>query len=88
MSKTLYLCAILICFIALVGCGATQPELVPGYVRRLNQEQVMQGHAFSQLEMQRPASSPGAKQHSQSKYIEFRLSTQPGVAVGGSRGGQ
>jgi len=27
MSKTLYLCAILICFIALVGCGATQPEL-------------------------------------------------------------
>lgn len=67
---------------------ATQPELVPGYVRRLNQEQVMQGHAFSQLEIQRPASSSGAKRQSQSKYIEFRLSTFPGVADGGSRGGQ
>lgn len=66
---------------------ATQPELVPGYVRRLNREQVMQGHAFSQLEMQRPASSSGTRQDSQSKYIEFRLSTLP-VADGGSRGGQ
>jgi hypothetical protein len=67
---------------------ATEPELVPGYVRRLNQEQVMQGHAFSQLEMQRPASGSGAKQHSQSKYIEFRLSTLPVATDGGSRGDQ
>lgn len=67
---------------------ATLPELVPGYVRRLNQEQVMRGHAFSQLEMQRPASSSGARQHSQSKYIEFRLSTLPVATDGGSRGGQ
>jgi hypothetical protein len=67
---------------------ATLPELVPGYVRRLNQEQVMRGHAFSQLEMQRPASGSGARQHSQSKYIEFRLSTLPVATDGGSRGGQ
>jgi hypothetical protein len=67
---------------------ATLPELVPGYVRRLNQEQVMRGHAFSQLEMQRPASGSGARKHSQSKYIEFRLSTLPVATDGGSRGGQ
>jgi len=65
---------------------ATQPELVPGYVRRLNREHVMQGHAFSQLEMKRPESASGSKQHSQSKYIEFRLSTLPGVADARLRG--
>ncbi len=58
---------------------ATEPELVPGYVKRLNQEDVMQGHAFSQLEMRRPDSGSGNTQRRQSKYIDFRLSTLPGA---------
>jgi hypothetical protein len=65
---------------------ATEPELVPGYVKRLNREQVMQGHAFSQLEMRRPGSGSGDRQYNQSKYIEFRLATLPGVADVGSWG--
>ena len=55
---------------------ATKPELVPGYVQRLNSEQVMQGHAFSQLEMRRPEAANGANRKRRSKYIEFRLSTK------------
>ena len=65
---------------------ATQPELVPGYVKRLNREKIMQGHAFSELEMRRPESSDGVKRKTHLKYIEFRLSTLPVVATAGSEG--
>jgi hypothetical protein len=65
---------------------ATQPELVPGYVKRLNREKIMQGHAFSELEMRRPESSAGAKRKTNQKYIEFRLSTLPVVGTAGSKG--
>ncbi|UCH48384.1 MAG: PilN domain-containing protein [Betaproteobacteria bacterium] len=66
---------------------AMRPELVPNYLRRLNREEVMRGHAFAELEMRRPVSAEAAVQ-AQAKYIEFRLSTLSSVAAADSRGRQ
>ena len=52
---------------------ALRPELVPGYVQRLNREAVLKGHAFAELQMQRPAAEPELR--SSTPYIEFRLAT-------------
>jgi hypothetical protein len=52
---------------------ALRPELVPGYVQRLNREAVLKGHAFAELEMQRPA--PEHEVRFPTPYIEFRLAT-------------
>jgi hypothetical protein len=38
---------------------AMRPELVPNYLRRLNREEVMRGHAFAELEMRRPDTDAG-----------------------------
>jgi len=66
---------------------AMRPELVPNYLRRLNREEVMRGHAFAELEMRRPESAePGVQ--AQAKYIEFRLSTLSPVSAAGSGGQQ
>jgi hypothetical protein len=64
---------------------AVRPELVPGYLKRLNHEEVMQGHSFAELEMRRPDSNETNKQQSQAKYVEFRLST---LSTAGSQGSQ
>ncbi|MGD2139097.1 MAG: hypothetical protein PVH25_01765 [Burkholderiales bacterium] len=53
---------------------ATSPELVPDYLKRLNREEVMRGHAFAEMEMRRPDGSDG-KPLVGAKYVEFRLST-------------
>jgi hypothetical protein len=66
---------------------AMRPELVPNYLRRLNREEVMRGHAFAELEMRRPESAESGAQ-TQAKYIEFRLSTLSPVAADNSRGRQ
>lgn len=50
-----------------------RPELVPGYVKRLNREAVMKGHAFAELQMQRPDEPEEGKRRA--PYIEFRLAT-------------
>jgi hypothetical protein len=50
-------------------------ELVPGYVQRLNHESVMRGHAFAELQMQRPGEPDDGKLRA--PYIEFRLATLP-----------
>ena len=55
---------------------AIRPELVPSYLQRLNREEVMQGHAFAELEMRRPESQDKTAR-ADGKYIEFRLSTLP-----------
>jgi hypothetical protein len=52
-----------------------RPELVPGYVQRLNREQVMKGHVFSELQMQRPPSPPDADAGQLPLFVEFRLAT-------------
>jgi hypothetical protein len=61
--------------VALEG-RALRAEQVPGYLRRLNSESVMQGHPFSELLMQAPASDPGDKSGRRPPYIEFRLATK------------
>lgn len=53
---------------------AMRPDLVPNYLRRLNREEVMRGHAFAELEMRRPKLKDPALQ-AQANFIEFRLST-------------
>ncbi|KPK33764.1 MAG: hypothetical protein AMJ66_05000 [Betaproteobacteria bacterium SG8_40] len=55
---------------------AIRPELVPSYLQRLNREEVMQGHAFAELEMRRPDSKSNPA-GADAAYIEFRLSTLP-----------
>lgn len=55
---------------------AQRAEQVPGYLRRLNSESVMQGHPFSELLMQAPAPDPGDKSGGRPPYIEFRLATR------------
>ncbi len=68
--------------IEIVG-RALQPELVPAYIRRLNQERAMQGRAFDSLSMtqregplpadaSRPAGAPANY-----SYTEFRLRSTP-----------
>ncbi|MEX0958089.1 MAG: hypothetical protein WDZ63_02265 [Burkholderiales bacterium] len=57
---------------------ALQPELVPGYVKRLNRERIMKGHAFADLQMNRP---PTETPSESARFIEFRLAT---LASGGS----
>jgi hypothetical protein len=61
--------------VALEG-RALRAEQVPGYLRRLNSESVMQGHPFSELLMQAPAPDPGDKSGGRPPYIEFRLATK------------
>ncbi len=66
--------------IALEG-RALSAEHVPDYLRRLNTESVMQGHPFSELMMQVPASDPKDKSGAQAPYIEFRLATRAEAAT-------
>lgn len=55
---------------------ATKAEHVPGYLKRLNGERVMQGHPFSELLIQLPKAEPGQKQAATSDFVEFRLATK------------
>ena len=57
--------------------GATlSPELVPGYIMRLNNEQVMRGKSFASLQMQLPKPEAGkaeAGKPATPQYLEFTL---------------
>lgn len=59
---------------------ALQAAYVPGYLKRLNGEDAMQGHPFSELVIQEPAPDPAAKVPVRPNYVEFRLTTKPDVA--------
>ena len=62
-----------------ISGAALSPELVPGYIMRLNNEKVMRGKTFASLQMQLPkedASKPASKQ-----YLEFELQS---VAASGA----
>jgi hypothetical protein len=74
----------------------TQPELVPNYIQRLNQEKILQGRTFAALELHAPKAEPAGaadKIREQKKapptppYLEFSLSTaEPaGAAAGAGR---
>ena len=62
---------------------ALSPELVPGYIQRLNKEQVLAGRSFARLEMNRPAPKPLADAGKDAKksppraprFLEFSLAT-------------
>jgi len=46
---------------------ASRAELVPAYLERLRGEEALRGHAFSRLEVTRPANTP---------FVEFTLSSE------------
>jgi hypothetical protein len=61
------------------------PDLLPSYIQRLNQEQVLAGRSFARLEMSRPKPEPvvdantkdkGAKKTARApRFLEFSLAT-------------
>ena len=60
-----------------ISGAALSPEMVPGYILRLNNEKVMRGKTFASLQMQLPkedASKPASR-----PYLEFTLQS---VAAG------
>jgi len=56
---------------------ALQAAYVPSYLKRLNGENAMQGHPFSELLIQEPVPDPGAKSPVRPNYVEFKLTTKP-----------
>ena len=60
---------------------ALQAAYVPGYLKRLNGENAMQGHPFSELIIQEPAPDPAAKTPVRPSYVEFKLTTKSDAAV-------
>ena len=59
---------------------ALQAAYVPGYLKRLNGENAMQGHPFSELVIQEGSPDPAAKMAVRPNYVEFKLTTKPDVA--------
>jgi hypothetical protein len=64
------------------------PDLVPGYIQRLNKEQVLAGRSFARLEMARPKpqAAPVVKDKDAAKappaaprFLEFSLATTEGT---------
>ncbi|HET9404360.1 MAG TPA: MSHA biogenesis protein MshI [Burkholderiales bacterium] len=58
------------------------PDLVPGYIQRLNKEQVLAGRSFARLEMNRPKPEAVANKNKDAKivhrlphFLEFSLAT-------------
>ena len=54
---------------------------VPSYLKRLNGENAMQGHPFSELVIEEPAPDPGTKTPVRPNYVEFKLTTKQDVAT-------
>lgn len=57
---------------------ALSPDLVPSYIQRLNKEEVLAGHTFARLEMNRPTPEAGkdAKAPPRTpRFLEFSLAT-------------
>lgn len=57
------------------------PDLVPNYIQRLNKEQVLAGHSFARLEMNRPKVEPVAGKDKDKapppmpRFLEFSMAT-------------
>ncbi len=59
-----------------ISGAALSQELVPGYIMRLNNEQVMRGKSFASLQMQLPKPEAGkaeAGKPATTQYLEFTL---------------
>lgn len=73
---------------------ATNPELIPAYVGRLNQEPALQGRAFRALDIARPldeqaappsaakSPAPANDKPKLARFVEFSLTGSHGMAVG------
>lgn len=55
---------------------ALKAEYVPGYLKRLNGERVMQGHPFSELIIGQPKPEAADKPAAQPGFVEFRIATR------------
>lgn len=55
---------------------ALKAEYVPGYLKRLNGERVMQGHPFSELIIGQPEPEAADKPGVQPGFVEFRIATR------------
>ncbi len=56
-------------------------ELVPGYIGKLRREDVLRGHGFGTLSVQKPpVTGSDAEPHKHAEFLEFRLASQgPGT---------
>ncbi len=68
-------------------------ELVPNYIQRLNQEQVLQGHTFASLNLSTPKAEPAPPGKSQEQkapapppYLDFSLTTAEPLAAAAGAG--
>jgi hypothetical protein len=55
---------------------ALKAEYVPGYLKRLNGERVMQGHPFSELVIAQPKPEAGERPVAAPVFVEFRIATR------------
>ena len=66
-------------------------ELVPGYVGKLRREEVLRGHGFGTLSVQKPpeAVGPANEPRKTAEFLDFRLASEapgaPAAASGGAR---
>jgi len=67
-----------------------RPDLVPGYIQRLNREKVLAGRSFARFEMSQPKAEPAADKGREAKkaaraprFLEFSLATTQ--AAGGEK---
>ena len=61
---------------------ALRPDIVPVYIQRLNEEQVLAGHTFARFEMKRPgAEAPPDKKAQVAPFLEFTLGTREAVKL-------
>lgn len=62
---------------------ALRPDLVPVYIQRLNEEQVLAGHTFARFEMKRPGAEapPDKKPAAVAPFLEFTLGTREAVKL-------
>jgi hypothetical protein len=67
---------------------ALQAAYVPSYLKRLNGENAMQGHPFSELLIQEPTPDPAVKPPVRPNYVEFKLTTKPDTAAAAKAGTQ
>jgi hypothetical protein len=55
---------------------ALRAEHVPGYLKRLNGESIMQGHPFSELVIERPKADEADPRTALPAFVEFRIATR------------
>jgi hypothetical protein len=55
---------------------ALKAEYVPGYLKRLNEESIMQGHPFSELVIAQPKAEAGKEPDEAPAFVEFRIATR------------